>query len=453
MASRWQLLFLSGGAIVLAASPSTHAVEGPANPASPLDALTQGLPRGAQVMWNTGELNARLGTKLTAVEVTNALTARGLTPLSEIGRGSSEPWSPGSNVRSPAIAARTGVVFDLTPGKGTFGAGGTVAVAAVEQGLMKGPTGVNPRGVAVYGNGRAIPDGFVPSDLSSRLPAVGTGNKVGYPMASGAKPNEPVGIRPPPAACEAPSAPKPPAGVPRFTQQAKGPITGVSCVAAAAAIGRVVEHETGSAELGQTTSQTLMVGGGLATARLAGSSMAKFAGGTLFAGGANYVARAGAEKLGAGRTTSEACGYGAAAATGGLMAGPVGAGVAVVSVAAADGAVVLVDLAYLSAQAKTLEERRRALIVAMHFRNILNRDVTREKNFNWRRWMDIAGRDDGFERIRETLSHHAGEWIDRIYRTHLGRDATAAEHIAAIRALGKGESLSGIEEHVMLSKR
>jgi hypothetical protein len=142
---------------------------------------------------------------------------------------------------------------------------------------------------------------------------------------------------------------------------------------------------------------------------------------------------------------------------GAAFGGPIGAGGAVVAMAAADMTSAGIDWYYAKRLGDSLEERRQLLIIHRNFaaiqnRNLANDPISETTLAFYRRMVARRGGDADMRRLL-SQSGPATDVIDRIYRTHLGRPATPQEMLAGQDMLGRGGWLADLEEGVIAMRR
>jgi len=238
-------------------------------------------------------------------------------------------------------------------------------------------------------------------------------------------------------------------GGPSVGTQIGGVVKGTGVTVAATVIGRVVANETGSETAGTATTVTVGVGGAVVITKLAGGSVVKSVGGGLLTGVAGNGTRAVVRAAGGSETAGDVSGYYAAGLTGAAFGGPIGAGGAVVVMAAADGASAGVDWYYAVREGESLEEKRQLLIVADAFSDLHLRNLNKNPVANVDFWKKIAAKPGGDRAVRALIVGGSTDTINEIYRSHLGRDPTNIELDAAQGALVNGDWLGEIEKDVM----
>lgn len=242
-------------------------------------------------------------------------------------------------------------------------------------------------------------------------------------------------------------------GGPSVGAQVKGQVGGVGLAVVATVAGKVVEHESGSPLAGGATAVTVAAGGTAVIAKVGGASVVKSVGGGLVAGAGGSIVREGVKWGGGSQTAGDVSGYATAGAIGAGFGGPIGAGGAVVAMAASDLAAAGVDIYYAGKEGERLEERRQDIAVRRAFAAVQNRDIAKE-GVNLTFWKNLAKTPEGTARMYKLLAESgpARDVVNKIFTTHLGRPPTQAEMDAATKALEKGGWLSDVESNVILIK-
>lgn len=270
------------------------------------------------------------------------------------------------------------------------------------------------------------------------------------PAAPGATP-EAVGGGAKPGA---PAAPEPAAGgaaPPSIRTQIGQQGVGVGVTVVAVAAGKVVEHETGSKGLGAATTVGVGGTGVVIAAKVGGQGLMKTVSGGLLVGAAGNGTRAAIQYAGGSETQGDRGGYAAAGLAGAAIGGPVGAGGAVVIMAAADATSAGIDWYYASREGESLEEKRQLGIIHRNFMAVQNRDLAKEPLTSLDFWKRMAARPGGDIDMRKLLAGGGGpadDWVGKIYQAHAGRAPTPAELSAARANLIAGDHLSMVEADV-----
>lgn len=238
-------------------------------------------------------------------------------------------------------------------------------------------------------------------------------------------------------------------GGPSVRAQVGGQVGAVGLSVLATGAGKVVEHQTGSPLAGTTTSLTVGLGGAGVIAKVGGQSVGKVVAGGFVAGVAGSGVRAGVQYGGGSETQGDMAGYVAAGAIGAGFAGPIGAGGAVIAMAASDGVSAGIDYYYAKRENASLEEKRQILAVYRNFAAIQNRDISKEPLANFEAWKKMVAQPGGSERMRALLAEGSLGMANKMYEAHMGRPATAAEAKWVRDELARGAWLEHVEQQIM----
>ena len=255
---------------------------------------------------------------------------------------------------------------------------------------------------------------------------------------------------PPPSFAEKAGFVKP--GGPTAGAQVKAQAGGVGLAILATAVGKEVEHRTGNPYAGAGAGLGVGLGGGAVMIKYGGGNVAKGLGGGLAAGAGGTIVREGVKWGGGTQTQGDVAGYATAGAIGAGFGGPIGAGGAVVAMAASDLVSAGMDYRYAKQAGEEIDKARRKVDVWRNFAAVQGRNLNTDPLLQPDRWEKMAATEDGIRQMRTLLADGAVDRINAIYQAQMGRPPTQAEVQDAKNHLIKGAWLSDVEKGVAFNK-